>query len=102
VKYSNLEVMPPLIEIIILAIFELRSCGQYNKNRQFKLGTGLDMVNYLSVQVSRISEAGLGRIPDEVKGVIRSTLALEPSVRPDALEITKVTIAHVGWVQRCS
>ena len=44
----------------------------------------------MSSQVSRISESALGSVPEEFRGLVRMTLAMEPSVRPDALEITKV------------
>ena len=40
-------------------------------------------------QVSRISESALGQVPAEFRPFVRSTLAVEPSVRPDALQITK-------------
>ena len=41
------------------------------------------------MQVSRISESSLGQVPAEFKPFVRSTLAVEPSVRPDALQVTK-------------
>ena len=41
------------------------------------------------IQVSRISESALGQVPVEFRPFVRSTLAVEPSVRPDALQITK-------------
>lgn len=41
------------------------------------------------MQVSRISESALGQVPQEFKLMVRSMLAVEPSVRPDALQITK-------------
>ena len=40
-------------------------------------------------QVSRISESALGQVPAEFRPFVRSTLAVEPSVRPDALQVTK-------------
>ena len=39
--------------------------------------------------MSRISGSALGHIPAEFKHFVRSMLAVEPSVRPDALQITK-------------
>ena len=39
--------------------------------------------------MSRISESALGQLPAEFKSFVRSMLAVEPSVRPDALQITK-------------
>ena len=47
---------------------------------------------WLSPQVSRVTEAVLGQVPAEFKLVVREGLAMEPSVRPDALQITKVSV----------
>ena len=44
----------------------------------------------LLLQISRITETTLGQLPVMFKPLIRSTLAVEPSVRPDALQLTKV------------
>lgn len=33
----------------------------------------------------------MGLVPDEFKHLVRSMLVIEPNVRPDALQITKVT-----------
>ena len=41
--------------------------------------------------MSRIPESALGGVPSEFKTFVRSMLAVEPSVRPDALQITKVS-----------
>ena len=48
------------------------------------------------VQISRITEAGLGHVPQGFRPMTREMLAIEPSVRPDALEITKVTTACIN------
>ena len=45
-------------------------------------------------QVSRITETALGQVPAEFKSAVRSMLAIEPNVRPDALQITKVRTHH--------
>ena len=44
----------------------------------------------LLLQISRITETTLGQLPVMFKPLIRSTLAVEPTVRPDALQLTKV------------
>ena len=45
----------------------------------------------LSPQISRITEPGLGGVPPQLKPLVKSLLVIEPSVRPDALQVTKVT-----------
>ena len=40
--------------------------------------------------MSRIAESALGLVPVEFKSLVRTMLAVEPSVRPDALQVTKV------------
>ena len=44
----------------------------------------------LSGQVSRVTETALGNVPAEFKVLVRSTLSIDPSVRPDAQQIVKV------------
>lgn len=40
-------------------------------------------------RISRVTESGLGDTPLQLRSLIRALLVIEPSVRPDALQITK-------------
>ncbi len=42
------------------------------------------------VQISRMTESALDKVPVNFKPIVKSMLALEPAVRPDALQISKV------------
>ena len=42
-------------------------------------------------QISRITEASLGQVPGEFRPLVRGMLAVEPNVRPDAVQISKVS-----------
>ena len=42
------------------------------------------------LQISRMTESGLGDTPTLLRPLVRELLAIEPSVRPDALQILKV------------
>ncbi|CAI8027863.1 SCY1-like protein 2 [Geodia barretti] len=39
--------------------------------------------------ISRVTESGLGEVPHGLRTLVRTMLAVEPSVRPDAMEISK-------------
>jgi SCY1-like protein 2 len=39
--------------------------------------------------ISRVTESGLGEVPHGLRSLVRQMLAVEPSVRPDAMEISK-------------
>lgn len=51
-------------------------------------------------QISRITEALLGRVPEEFRPLVRGMLAVEPNVRPDAVQISKVS-QHPPPSSRC-
>jgi hypothetical protein len=50
-------------------------------------------------QISRVTESGLGEVPHGLRTLVRTMLAVEPSVRPDAMEISKVQTPNTSSIK---
>ena len=52
-------------------------------------------------QVSRITNVLLGGVPEEIKDSVRAMLSMEPAVRIESLQMTKVHIISACVISYC-